>query len=313
MGNVHGKPHVCKVEPITQEDQGQCDDVVSNQLFKVLPGLLQLQQQDNGLLGPVRRFQQVVRLEIRLVLSVREPLEHGRGVEVPDIRPAHDVQTERAEDRKVHGRVDLFHEASDLGLGADPAVDRPRADDPLHQEFAREGQEDGVEGDEGEVLLALAIHDRLTRVARFATVRQEDGAMHRIGRGRVDGIRGQDHQQDHQRRQPCVLQRKVDPASEQGTRFAPFGWRSPGLVCCGPRRTILHSAGNMSQKAKKTTSHEDCSMGIESHLRHVCNLRLGCAPCGHSRDGRGTGITADVRPQVAGLSPYARHVEGEGE
>ena len=65
MRDVHREPHVREVEAIAQIDQRERDDVVPDQLLEVLARLLQHQQQHDHLLGPVRRLQQVVRLEDR--------------------------------------------------------------------------------------------------------------------------------------------------------------------------------------------------------------------------------------------------------
>jgi hypothetical protein len=77
--------------------------------------------------------------------------EHSRRVEVPHRCPRHDIQAVRPKDRKVDGCIDLFHEAGLLGAGADPSVNGERADDSLHEEFAGKGENDDIEGHEGEV------------------------------------------------------------------------------------------------------------------------------------------------------------------
>jgi hypothetical protein len=109
--DVHGQPHVRKVEAVAQPNQRESDDVMRDQLLEVLTRLLEHQQQHNHLLRPVARLQQVVRLEQGLVREVRVPLVHAGRVKIPDGRAAHDVQPERAKHGKVSGRVRLLHEA----------------------------------------------------------------------------------------------------------------------------------------------------------------------------------------------------------
>lgn len=164
--DVHGDPHVRKVEAIAQPDERERDDMMQHELLEVLPRLLQLQHQYNRLLRPVRSLQQVVRLEESVVRAVREALVHACRVEVPDWRARHDVQAEGAEDGEVDGCVELFHEAGLLCAGFDSGGDRDGTDEALHEELAGKGQDYGVEGDEGEVLLALAVLSRVANVRR---------------------------------------------------------------------------------------------------------------------------------------------------
>lgn len=42
MGDIDRNADVGKVEPITQSDKRHGDDVMTNQLLEILPGLLQL-------------------------------------------------------------------------------------------------------------------------------------------------------------------------------------------------------------------------------------------------------------------------------
>jgi hypothetical protein len=83
VGDVYRQTDISEVETITQSDESECNDVVSNELLKILARLLQLQHQDNRLLCPVTSLEQIVGLEIRLVFTVGETLKHGSGVEVP--------------------------------------------------------------------------------------------------------------------------------------------------------------------------------------------------------------------------------------
>ena len=143
MRNVHRQTHVRKVKPITQPDQRQRDDMMGHQLLKVLPWLLQHEQQHAHLLQPVARLDEIVCFECSRVQSVRKAVVHGPGVEVPERGlVAHDVQAERTEDAKVYGRVGLFHEASLLRAGAEVGAERGAgsdgSEDTLHDKLAGE-------------------------------------------------------------------------------------------------------------------------------------------------------------------------------
>ena len=89
--------------------------------------------------------------------AVRESLEHARRVEIPHRRAGHDVQPKGAKDGKVHCCIDLLHEAVLLYPGADVVPQGERADKALHEELAGEGEDDGVEGDKGEIQGPFAI------------------------------------------------------------------------------------------------------------------------------------------------------------
>lgn len=162
--DIYRQAHIRKVESVAQSDKRKGDDMVTNELLEVLARLLQLQHQNNGLLRPVTRLEKIIRLENSSVLPVRKALKHSRGVEVPDIRLAHDIETKRAKNRKVHGRVDLLHEAGHLALAADSTPLSPGANQTLHEELPSEGQHNGIESYERDILLSLAIHDRAARV-----------------------------------------------------------------------------------------------------------------------------------------------------
>lgn len=96
--------------------------------------------------------------------------EHSRRIEVPHRCPIHDIQAVGPEDRKVDGCIDLFHEAGLLGAGADPRVNGERADDSLHEEFAGKGENNDIEGHEGDV------------TGTFAILSQAAGAADGVGR-----------------------------------------------------------------------------------------------------------------------------------
>ena len=160
MGNIHRDPHIREMKSIAQPNQNQCNNMMSHQLPKILPRLFQLQKQHNRLLCPIASLEQIVGLEQALVGLVRVVLEHGTGIKIPDGGPTHNVETEGTKDRKVNRGVDLFHEPGLFGAGVDAARLRKRADESLHEKFAGEGEDDDVEGDEGEVAWSFAILGR---------------------------------------------------------------------------------------------------------------------------------------------------------
>ena len=223
MGDIDTNSQIGEMEPVAQSNQGQGDDVVSNELLEVLSGLLQLQQQDNRLLGPVACLKQVECLEERLMFSVRESLKHGSRVEVPDIRPAHDIETERTENAKVDCRVYLFHKPCRLAFAANSAPDRERPDQSLHQKLPSERQNNRVERDKRNILRPFSVHDRTARGLRGLRIREENGAVHRVGLCRVDQVQRQQENQHHKRQQPCVLQTNIFRATKQRTVLAALG------------------------------------------------------------------------------------------
>lgn len=188
---------------------------MSDQLLEILARLLKLQHEHNCLLCPVTRLEKVVSLEQRLVLAVREVLEHGSGVEVPDIRPLHDVQAERTENTKVDRRVDLLHEPSRLALTANTTVNGEWANQLLHDELAREREHDSIECHEGNILLTLSVHDRTSRDLGWLRVGKENRAVHWIGRGRINGVERKQEDQNDQRQQPSVFEAGVGETMEQ--------------------------------------------------------------------------------------------------
>jgi hypothetical protein len=157
MRDVHSNTHISEMEPVAQANERKRNDVVQNQLFEILARLLQLQHQHDSLLRPVCRLQQVVGLEVRLVGAVREALVHASRVEVPDGCARHDPESERSENSKVHGCICLLHEASLFSTALDSSADGQGQDQALHAELAGEGEDNGVESDEREVLFALAV------------------------------------------------------------------------------------------------------------------------------------------------------------
>ena len=200
--------------------------MVRNQLLVVLARLLKAQQHHDALLRPVRRLKEVVELEAGLVRAVREGLVHARRAKVPHGAPAHDVDARRAHEAEVDGRVHLLGEALQLASALDAVAAAERDEQLLHEELAREGQDDGVKGHEGEVPEALAIVRRQRRVdaagdegVRLA-VREEDEVVDRVGLGRVDGVGGAKGQEQREGDGPGVAGGEAGEAAEERAGFA---------------------------------------------------------------------------------------------
>ena len=196
--------------------------MVSHELPEVLARLLQLQQQHDRLLRPVACLQEVVGLKEGVVRAVRERLVHAGSVEVPHRRAAHDVQTERAEDAEVDGRVHLLHEAALPRPRSKATLPRHRPQQPLHEKFAGEGEHDHVKGEECKVGLALAIVGRRMsiitspgrdqRVVGRQRIREEERLVERVGGRRVDGVEEQDREDDDEGIDPGVLEGQISPS-----------------------------------------------------------------------------------------------------
>ena len=90
--------------------------------------------------------------------SVRESLKHSRRIKIPKWTPRHHVQAEGPKDRKVHGSVHLLHKSALLVSASNAIPEGKWSDEALHEELAREAEDDGIEGDEGHVVWTLAIH-----------------------------------------------------------------------------------------------------------------------------------------------------------
>ena len=60
-------------------------------------------------------------------------------------------------------------------------------------------------------------------------VRQEQSAVDRIRRVRIDGISAKDEDNDNERVDPCVPKREGFPTSEDRLRFPSFGGRAGGM------------------------------------------------------------------------------------
>ncbi|KAH6605132.1 hypothetical protein Trco_006839 [Trichoderma cornu-damae] len=207
------------MEAVAQANQGQADDVVAHELLVILARLLHSQDEDDGLLGPVGSLEEVVELDNAFVGAVREPLVHAARVEVPDRRAAHDVHASRPQDAKVKGGIHLFHEAGLLPL-AEAGFAGKRAQHLLHDELAGERQDDGVEGDKGNVPLALAILDGLERIVLGNRVRQEEKVVQRISFRWVDGVAGQEDEKQAGGQNKGVLDHGLSKLRKESTSTA---------------------------------------------------------------------------------------------
>lgn len=215
VGYVDSYSHVCEVEAVAQANQGQSNNVVEHQLLVIFPRRLELEQQDQPLLQPVRCLQEIVRLEPGIMRTVWEALVHARNVKVPHRRPTHHVQSQRAKEGKVHGGVELFHEAVLLRFLPNPTAGRNGSDDPLHQELAGEGEDDGVEGHKGEVLRSFAILCRIADVwrkggrsldERRVGIGKEDGVVEGVLLAWVDEVGGEEDGEESEGEDPGVLE-----------------------------------------------------------------------------------------------------------
>ena len=195
MSCVNRQPNIGKVKPITAPDQRQRDDMMRYQLLKVLPRLFHSQHQHDRLLGPVRRLEQVIKLQVPFLVPVREILVHPPRVVVPNRRPAHHEHARGAENAKVQGRVHLLHEARLLPSVQAGALGEA-LEELLHEEFAGEGEDDRVEGDERQVPVTFAVElGRIGGRARFG-VGEEDEVVYWIGFRRVEGIEREEDEDD---------------------------------------------------------------------------------------------------------------------
>jgi hypothetical protein len=224
------------MEAIAQKDQGQTDDVMTDQLLEILPRLLQPQQHDQRLLSPIRRLEQVVELEDGDVALVRIPVVQAVRGEVPHGRLRHDVHADGAHDAEVQRRVGLLHEAGLLAAAADAGGTGPRAEDLLHDEFAREGEDDGVEGEEGDVPFSLSVLRGDGRVGLGEFVGEEDEVVDWVGFGRVQRVQEAEGEEDGEGDGPRVSFREGEDSFVKGAlssaRAGTFGLRGCELLGC---------------------------------------------------------------------------------
>lgn len=181
MRDINRQPNVRKVEAVAQPDERQCDEMVCHKFLEILPRLLEQHDQYERLLCPVTRLQEIIGFEQGVVRAIRERLVHACGTEIPDRRMIHDVQTIWARDTKVDGRVGLFQEAILLCAPGDFEPPGDGSQDPLHDEFPSEREDDDVEGDECKVLGTFTIVEGSIRVGADGGGDEEVGRMERIG------------------------------------------------------------------------------------------------------------------------------------
>lgn len=159
MRDVNRQSHVGEMKAIAQPNQRQGNDVMSDELPVISPWFFEPETENQGLLGPVTRLQQIVGLEKSLVGSIRKRLVHAGGVEIPNRGAIHDKQAIGTKNTEVDGGVHLLHEAILFRAGAklEPAGERP--EDALHDKLAGKGEDDNVESDKSEIFAAFAIVD----------------------------------------------------------------------------------------------------------------------------------------------------------
>lgn len=218
--------------PIAQEDQCDGQHMMRHQLLEILPRLLLPQQHHHRLLNPIRRLEQVVKFEHRVVRHMGVPLVHAACVEVPEPRRLmHRVQAERPGKRKIARRVHLLHEPGLLGSRMDPAETGEGPEDFLHDEFAGEGEEDGVEPNEGEVQAAFSI---LVGVA-VGLVREEKERPDYIALRWVDGVERYKAEHKSEREHPGSLKQ----SGRRGAAGLPPASRYLSSPCRAARSHII--------------------------------------------------------------------------
>lgn len=155
--DVDRETDVCEMEAVGESNEGERDEMVHDEFFIVLAGLLEPEEEDYHLLSPESGLEEIVELELGLVRLVGVFLVEGARVEVPDGRLVHDIETKGAHEGDVEGRVGLLEETADLALLLEAADVGKWAEDLFHDEFAGEGEDDGEEGDEEHILETFAV------------------------------------------------------------------------------------------------------------------------------------------------------------
>ena len=162
--DVDRQPHIRKVKTIAQPDQRKSHDMMAHKLFIIPAPFFQPETEDDGLLSPVAGLQQIIRLEQRLMGSIRKGFVHAGSVEIPDGGSVHDIQAIGTKGTEIDGGIHLLHEAVLLRAGAKFEPARKRPEDALHGEFAGEGEDDDVESHETKVFGAFAIVKGRSRI-----------------------------------------------------------------------------------------------------------------------------------------------------
>lgn len=138
---------------------------------------------------------------------MREAFVHSRGVEIPHRCSAHNIQPEWSVYSEIHGGVKLLHEPGLLGPRLDATADRNRPDEALHEELAREREDDGIEADEGKVASTFAILDGCSGVcARLSRegVREKNCGGERILGRRVGEVERENKNDQREWKDPGV-------------------------------------------------------------------------------------------------------------
>lgn len=221
VGGVDGDAHVGEVKAVAEADESQADNVMAHELLEILAGLFQAKDEHDGLLRPVGGLEEVVELDGGLVRAMGEILVHAARVEVPHRRLGHDVHARWAQKEEVDCRVGLLHKPS-LLAAFEASLLGPGPQHLLHDELAREGEDDGVEGHKGHVPGSLAILDGLIGILDGETVREEDEFVEGVRFRRIEGVAGQADGEDGQRKHPCVFDAGLTHARCEASCAAAF-------------------------------------------------------------------------------------------
>lgn len=198
--------------------------MVPYKLFEILSRFLKLQDEHNGLLGPITCLQQIIGLENTLVSPVRKAFVHPHGIEIPHGCPRHDEDTKGTEYSKINRGVGLFHKAVLLRPTTYAEVDCGRTYHSLHQEFARERQDNDVEAHEGKITRSFAIvlgsrwfspnpRGNKGRIRR-ERIGEKYEAMERIRRGRPDKVCCEEDAHQDKGSDPSMSKREIFPSSK---------------------------------------------------------------------------------------------------
>lgn len=161
IGDVHadengGTDHG-EVDEVGPTDEPERDEVVCDELVVVLPGFLETQQHDEGLLEPKAELKQIVELEFAAHLPVRILEPKMFEVEPPAVLEAHDVEPQRSGTAPVEHGIALFGESCLLRLALDPPPLGKRFKDIERGRLTEEAKHNDVKDEEEEVIVSLLI------------------------------------------------------------------------------------------------------------------------------------------------------------